>query len=64
MKLIFEFDSAEIHEIDGNWTFETAAALIEILDNAEAYMGADAVLIDDETGKQYYFCEEKWEEVA
>ena len=64
MKMIIEFDALNTVEIDGDYTFETAEALIEIFDNAEAYMGGDIILVDEETGKQWVFSEETWEEIV
>jgi len=62
--MIIEFDALNTVEIDGDYTFETAEALIEIFDNAEAYMGGDIILVDEETGKQWVFSEETWEEIV
>jgi hypothetical protein len=64
MKMIIEFDALNTVEIDGDYTFETAEALIEIFDNAEAYMGGDIILVDEEAGKQWVFSEETWEEIV
>lgn len=64
MKMIIEFDALNTVEIDGDYTFETAEALIEIFDNAEAYMGGDIILVDEESGKQWVFSEETWEEIV
>lgn len=64
MKMIIEFDALNTVEIDGDYTFKTAEALIEIFDNAEAYMGGDIILVDEEAGKQWVFSEETWEEIV
>ena len=62
MKMIIEFDALNIVEIDGDYTFKTAEALIEIFDNAEGYVGGDVLLVDEETGKQWVFSGETWED--
>lgn len=59
--LVAEHDAEYVDMIGDFASFEAAEARIVELENAEEHEGADFVLTDRETGKQWYFTD-RWEE--